>query len=324
MAIADHSIRSVLGSSLIALALDVAGCGRKGDEGPAGNASDGASGAITGGGGSSGGGTATTGHSGTGGLQTSGGTVDPCAVPDPTVRSHPGTYDYESCAVCHPDMWGGWVYSNAVGEAWVPAATVTLNNTDGTAVSAPTAANGFFHLTGATTSTFTPCVSRCSDETCATRGHDSLDCQNANCHGSTGHLIYLTLSDSGSGGTGGSNPGDCIPPASGGPRMHDTSFDDQTCTTCHRPGYLGGYVYDGVVSRTPVPQATLTITPEGGTPLAAVTGPGGFFQILGDLAAPYQVCVSKCPDTVCALKTSHTTAADCSTCHTPALRIHLP
>jgi len=291
--------------ALLAL-LEVA-CGPR-DPAPEGQ-TGGAGGQLTGG---------ATGGDGTGGV------VDPCTVPDPAVRRHPGTYDYESCSVCHADLWGGWVYSNAYGDAYVPAATVTLTYADSSTVSAPTASDGFFHLLEPVAASFTPCVSRCSERTCATQPHTSLDCQSAGCHGATGRLIYLTSSSGGAGGIGGASPGDCIPPASGGPRVHDPSFDGQTCVTCHEPGYVGGYVYDGVTSTTPVSQATLTVTPDGGAPLTAVSGPGGFFQIVGAFTAPYQVCVSKCPDTLCAAPATHATTADCSTCHTSALRIHLP
>jgi hypothetical protein len=245
-------------------------------------------------------------------------------LPETDARRHPGVFDYQSCYECHPDWIGGWVYSNAVGDAWVESATVSITNSDGTTVTAPTAADGFFHLEGTITPTFTPCVSRCSDKNCATATHESTDCQTPECHGGDNRLIYLTLSgeEQNTGGTGGS--ADCIPPASGGPRVHDPDYDGQRCARCHDSTYIGGYVYDGITSSTPVSMATVTITLADGTELSAVTGPGGFFQIEGEPTAPYEACVSKCPDTRCAASGTHLSTDDCSVCHDASLRIHLP
>lgn len=270
---------------------------------------------------SSGSGGAAPGGTGGQGASTGG---EPC-VPAPTdARRHPGVYDYKSCDSCHSGMLGGWVYSNAAGDAWLAGATVTVRNSDGTTVVAPTAVDGFFHLEGTITSSFTPCVSRCSDEFCAANAHSSTDCQNAACHGAKDHLIYLA--QPGSAGTGGSSGGsDCTAPASGGPRMHYPDYDDQSCGQfCHDPSYVGGYLYNGVSGTEPVSMATLTLTPTNGTPMVAVTGPGGMFQIQGQLTAPYTACVSKCPDKVCSAPTTHTTTDECYVCHVPTLRIHLP
>jgi hypothetical protein len=219
-------------------------------------------------------------------------------------------------------MRGGWVYTNAQGDAWVESATVTLANGDGTTVTAQTAVDGFFLLEGTVTETFTPCVSRCDNETCAAEPHTSTDCQNAACHGAMGRLIHVA--QSGVAANTGGTSGDCMPPASGGPRMHYPDYDLQRCALCHDATYVGGYVYDGITSNTAVSMATLTLTPANGVPITAVTGPGGMFRVVGNFTAPYTACVSKCPDKACSAPSTHTTTEDCVVCHNAALRIHLP
>lgn len=259
------------------------------------------------------------GQTGTGGAS--------CAAPATTVRPHPGEYDYKSCVDCHGDTyWGGWVYANAAGDAWVSQATVTLTSADGTSISMLGAKDGFFHLNRAEVAvpaSFTPCVTKCSDRVCASTVHKSADCQTAACHGTSGRLIYVNDgARQGAGGTG-STGTNCIAAKSGGPRMHDPEFDLQTCATCHVSSYIGGYVYDGIASDTPVAMATLTLTPDNGAPITAVTGPGGMFQIVGKFSAPYQVCVSKCPQTRCSSAASHPNTDDCVTCHDEKQRIYL-
>jgi hypothetical protein len=225
-------------------------------------------------------------------------------------------------------MLGGWVYSNAAGDAWAESATVTLNNSDQTTIIAQTAIDGFFLLKGQIGSSFTPCVSRCGKNNCAQEPHRSADCQSANCHGAPNHLINLGGPIASGSQGGASGTGNCHPPTSGGPRMHYPEYDGQTCANvfCHgaASGYLGGYVYDGIASSVPVSMATITITPQGGVPITAVTGPGGMFQVKGTLSAPYTACVSKCPDNACSSAVTHTNTDDCSSCHTDKLRIHLP
>lgn len=268
----------------------------------------------------SGGANSSAGGAGTGGAS--------CALPASTVRPHPGEYDYKSCMDCHGETyWGGWVYANAAGDAWVSQATVTLTATDGGAsIPMLSAKDGFFHLNRAEVavpSSFTPCVAKCSDRVCATTVHKSADCQTAECHGTSGRLIYVNDGTRRGTGGSGSTGTNCVAATSGGPRMHDPEFDLQTCATCHDPSYIGGYVYDGIVSDTPVAMATLTLTPDKGEPITAVTGPGGMFQIVGKLSAPYRVCVSKCPQTRCSSAASHPNTDDCVTCHDEKQRIYL-
>jgi hypothetical protein len=279
-----------------------------------------------------------TGGAGTGGTSS----VDPatggvgavggaCSAPATRTELHPGDYDYESCSKCHTDWWGGWLYNNPAGDAWVAGATVSVTSNDGSQITAITEAEGFFFLEGTFGSTFTPCVSKCPNVLCATEVHSSSDCQTPACHGGKGRLIYLPQESPAQ------NPGGtaCAPPASGGPRVHsarlyDTSEND--CRICHDATYTGGYVYDGPTSNTAVPMATVTITPAGGSPITAVTGPGGMF-CLGDmgppsvripLTAPYTACVSRCPTTLCSA--THATTEDCSIagCHDARLRIYVP
>ncbi|MFC1641094.1 hypothetical protein ACFL5O_00180 [Myxococcota bacterium] len=269
----------------------------------------------------------------------------PCTPPPSEQNRHPGTFDDRSCVECHEtdDWWGGWVYTDAAGYDWVPDATVTITNPDGTSVTAMTAPDGFFVLSHDSAGRdkikpgFTPCVSKCSAVTCAINPHDSVDCHTSTCHGAPNQLIYLqgVGGEQNTGGAqshgGGTQPsgGDssCSPPALAGPRAHSPQdgFDSQPCIMCHDEGeYTGGFVYDGLNSKIPVARATVTLTPDNGTPITAVTGLGGMFYFPGTVEAPYSVCVSLCPDTRCSTATSHPNADDCRFCHDSSLRIHLP
>lgn len=256
----------------------------------------------------------------------------PCTEPVTGANTHLGAYDYETCSVCHTDLWGGWLYDSPVGDSWIGGATITLTHDDGSTVTAASADDGFFSFEGTIGSSYTPCVSKCPDTVCAPEKHTSPDCQASGCHGRKDHLIHLPQIPVAAPPTG----VDCEPPASGGARVHaawDFDSDYQSCRICHDETYTGGYVYDGLTSATVVAQATVTITPANGTPIKAVTGPGGMF-FLGEvgpppskrlpLTAPYTACVSKCPDTVCSLPGTHPTADNCGDCHNEELRIHLP
>jgi hypothetical protein len=258
-----------------------------------------------------------------------------CSAPATRTNRHPGTYDYQSCNSknCHSGWWGGWVYNDSAGDMWVAGATVTITNADGGKVTAITEEQGFFYLEGWTMgSSFIPCVSKCPYTLCATKAHNSSDCQTAACHGGKNRLIYLPQ-DLPAQNTGGASSGtNCKPPAYGGPRVHsakDFDSSDRDCRICHDSTYTGGYVYDGLTSNTVVPMATVTITPSSGSPISAVTGPGGMF-FLGEvgtpstripLPAPYIACVSKCPTTLCSA--AHANSDDCSTCHNDQLRIYV-
>jgi hypothetical protein len=150
--------------------------------------------------------------------------------------------------------------------------------------------------------------------------------------GGSGSDPAATTGGSGSGGstgtgattgTGGGAQA-CIPANPNGPADHPAAgYDTQPCTACHATAYTGGFVYDAAGG--PVAQATLTLTPTGAGPLTAVTGSTGMFYYSGLVPAPYEVCISRCPDTVCSAVGQHPNAGDCGTCHgvtTP--RIHLP
>jgi hypothetical protein len=245
---------------------------------------------------------------------------------------HPGNFDYESCDVCHTDLVGGWLYTDTTGENWVAEATVTINNFDGTTLSGVTASDGFFSLIGKAemdrnkTVSYSVCVSKCPNTICTKNTHTSNDCQNTACHGGNSPRIYLPQNNSGANaGSGGA--GGCADLPSGGPKAHigNTSYDGQACWVCHGKGiYTGGFLYDGVTSNTTVARATITLTPANGSPLTAVTGPGGMFYFPGTISAPYTTCVSKCDQKVCSADGTHPTADDCRTCHDETNRIHLP
>jgi hypothetical protein len=130
-----------------------------------------------------------------------------------------------------------------------------------------------------------------------------------------------------SGGTGAVSTGGqaCAAPNPNGPADHATAgYDTQPCSACHASVYTGGFVYDPSGATT-IAQATVTITPTGGVAQTAVTGSTGMFYFLGTIPAPYEVCVSKCPDTVCSTAADHPNAADCGTCHgVTTTKIHLP
>ncbi|MBN1652373.1 MAG: carboxypeptidase regulatory-like domain-containing protein [Deltaproteobacteria bacterium] len=250
----------------------------------------------------------------------------PCveARPDTGEKPHWGNYDYQSCntQLCHANWVGGWVYNNPTGDEIVQGATVTVTSSDGTTLEAITRSDGFFVLLSDNTFSgniippFTPCVSKCPSTECAQTAHTSTDCQSSNCHGRADAHLYLPQKSSAA-----DLPCENLP--SGGPRVHDTTFDS-SCRMCHDSSYIGGFVYDGITSDTPVDRATLTLTPKSGAAVTAVTGSGGMFQFLDVINAPYIACVSKCEVSVCSSPGSHSTVDDCGICHDPTNRIHLP
>jgi hypothetical protein len=265
----------------------------------------------------------------TGGTSASGTGGQSCAEPVPGARTHPGNFDTQSCNSpdCHTDSVGGWLYNNAAGDMWIGEATVTITSSDGTVVTAVTASDGFFNIEGPITPPYMCCVSLCPNTDCTITAHTSTDCQDPACHGGTSPRIYLTQEPDDPQGTGGTGGGgeDCIPAASGGPRQHMAAeYDTFGCQICHDQDYTGGFLYDALGSNTPVAGATFTLTAEDGTVLTAVTGPGGMFYFPGLVPAPYTICVSKCPDTVCAGPEDHPDNSDCRTCHDETQKLHLP
>lgn len=254
------------------------------------------------------------------------------SVADSGARLHTGNFDTKSCNTmgCHADFVGGWLYTDAKGEEWIPEATVTVTNEDGTVVTAVTASDGFFSLIGNSQmigkipASYKACVSKCPDTVCSTTPHTSADCQSSACHGGDSPRIYLTQ-NTGSASAGSGGAATCADLPSGGPKAHNVEYDDQECWICHDKGkYTGGFLYDGMTSNTPVARATVTLTPKSGAPLTAVTGPFGLFYFPGTIKAPYTACVKKCQDSICSADGTHTTPDDCRACHDETTRIHLP
>lgn len=226
---------------------------------------------------------------------------------------------------------GGWVYASAKGVPWVGGATITITNNDGSIVTATSAEDGFFEITGTIVPPYKVCVSKCPGIDCSLTPHPNADCQTSNCHGSPTLRVYVSGNAGGTSGTGGTSGvgQDCMPPASGGPYTHtEYVFGNQPCSGsgCHnapKPVFKGGFVYDGPDSTKTVADATITLTHSSGTVTNAVTGPDGMFffgtvgstSIAKDYPAPYTACVSKCPLKVCSTSNGHTNADDCISCH---------
>jgi hypothetical protein len=273
--------------------------------------------------------------------------LPPCTPAATGARPHEaGNYDNRSCNAtdCHNGdvVGGGWVYASAKGPPWVVGATVIITNTDGTTATAVSAEDGFFNIVGTVSSPYHVCVSKCPGVDCNLTTHSSVDCQTSNCHGIASQRIYVSQNTGGSPGTGGAGSvggGACVPAASGGPYTHtEYVYGNQPCSGsgCHtapKPVFKGGFLYEGPTSSTTVVEATITLTPAGGVPVTAVTGPDGmfFFGTVGatstakEFTAPYTACVSKCPLSLCSIANGHTTTDDCQTanCHSPERKVYL-
>jgi hypothetical protein len=83
-----------------------------------------------------------------------------------------------------------------------------------------------------------------------------------------------------------------------------------------------GTLYTTTAGAAAVSGATVTITDSKGTKITMVTGSTGNFYTASPISFPATVQVSKCPD----INTMPTTIAvgGCNSCHTAAMRIHLP
>jgi len=122
--------------------------------------------------------------------------------------------------------------------------------------------------------------------------------------------------------TGGNS---CIPASADIPADHPTDqADTQPCSSCHATAIAGGFVFDPSGS-VPVSGATITLKATSGASMTAITGSKGMFHFSGDVPAPFEACVSKCPDTACSTASDHQNAGDCGTCHgLTTSKIHLP
>jgi hypothetical protein len=272
----------------------------------------------------------------------------PCTAPVASARPHEaGNYDNRSCnaADCHactsPNcgsemIGGGWVYASPNGPPWVAGATITISNIDGTTIKAYSGKDGFFQIKEKVKAPYKVCVSQCPGTDCSLLPHANALCQTSNCHGTSNQRIYVSKNtgrvpgiDSGS--TVNGDAGSCAPPTYGGPYTHsEYSFGQQSCSIggCHcppKPVFEGGFLYDGPASTKTVAEATVTLVPASGNPITVITGPDGMFffgtvsavSVAQALTAPYTVCVSKCPLSVCSITNGHTTTENCqsSQCH---------
>lgn len=182
---------------------------------------------------------------------------------------------------------------------------------------------------GSTSSTTSASSSSTTGGSRASTGGTSASTTRASSAGGTSASTTRTSSSGGvdgtqAGGATAKTDQSCIPASQDGPPDHASSgYESQPCSDCHHDVLRGGLVYDA--SGKTVAEATVTITPTGGTRLQAVTGSQGMFVFRETLSAPYVACVSKCPDTLCSKASDHASTDDCGTCHgVTTNKIHLP
>ena len=118
----------------------------------------------------------------------------------------------------------------------------------------------------------------------------------------------------------------CIAPTTAGDGNHNTGMD---CMSCHA-GFtapdvkwtVAGTLYDTVTGTTPVAGATIVVKDANGTELSLVSATKGSLFTTLPVTLPLTVRASSCPDD----KTMPTPATNgsCNSCHTAAMRIHLP
>lgn len=163
-------------------------------------------------------------------------------------------------------------------------------------------------------------------------GAHSGGAQTGGTHSSGGSNTVSTVSSGGASvnATGGANTNgtggnSCIPASTDLPAVHATDEGNtQPCSSCHGTAIAGGFVFDASGS-VPVSGVTVTIKPTNGAARTAVTGSKGMFRFSGDIPAPFEACLSKCPDTECSTVTDHQSAGDCGTCHGATVpKLHLP
>jgi hypothetical protein len=104
----------------------------------------------------------------------------------------------------------------------------------------------------------------------------------------------------------------------------------QACLGCHVSGgqassrifTAAGTLYASATGGGAVSGATVTITDSNNKKVTIVTGSDGNFYTTTSIAFPATVQASKCPDTQTMSATL--SKADCNSCHTSSMQIHLP
>jgi hypothetical protein len=104
------------------------------------------------------------------------------------------------------------------------------------------------------------------------------------------------------------------------------------CLACHSPNgegptfSIGGTLYDGVASNTPVAGATIRFTDANGLDHAMISALNGNFWTEDPVAFPITVSASSCPDTRPMNAPVQEAGGSCALggCHTAQFRVHLP
>jgi len=122
----------------------------------------------------------------------------------------------------------------------------------------------------------------------------------------------------------------CEPIAASAPGGHHNP--GQPCQSCHAAGgsgpefTLGGTLFDGLQSSTPITGATIVVTDDTGLEVKLTTADNGNFWTDRTLAYPITVAASGCPDHSPMVSAVQSSGADCNAggCHVDTFRIHLP
>lgn len=104
------------------------------------------------------------------------------------------------------------------------------------------------------------------------------------------------------------------------------------CLSCHSqsgsgPEFtIGGTLYDGVNSSSPVVGATIRVTDANGLELKLISAQNGNFWTREALAFPVSVGASECPDTLPMISPVTQAGGSCGMggCHTDNFRVYLP
>lgn len=120
----------------------------------------------------------------------------------------------------------------------------------------------------------------------------------------------------------------CIPPTlTTGDGNHNAGMD---CLSCHGDVTMeldsrwtvAGTLYDTATGTNPLAGATIIVTDADGKELSLVSASNGNFFTTEPVTLPLSVRASACPDDI--TMSSPATDGSCNTCHTDAMRIHLP